>query len=91
MKKDELITAIAQETCLSKREVEAVFDSTFNQIGKAMVSGAEVRIMGFGAFGVKIRKAHMGRNPLTGESIEIPKRKVPIFIPSPTLKKSCDN
>lgn len=91
MKKDDLITAIAQDTCLSKREVEAVFDSTFDQIGKALVAGDEIRISGFGAFLVKTRKAHMGINPKTKEKIEIPARKVPVFRAAPTLKDACDN
>lgn len=91
MSRKELIDAIAKDTCLSKREVEAVFDATFDQIGKALVAGEGIRIMGFGAFSVKVRKAHTGRNPKTKETIEIPARKVPIFTASPTLKEACDN
>lgn len=91
MSKKELIDAIAKDTCLSKREVEAVFDATFDQIGKALVAGEGIRIMGFGAFSVKVRKAHTGRNPKTNESIEIPAKKIPVFIPSPSLKEACDN
>lgn len=91
MSRKELIDAIAKNTCLSKREVEAVFDATFEEIGRAMVSGEEVRIIGFGTFGVKTRKAHTGRNPKTNKSIEIPAKTVPNFKASATLKEACDN
>lgn len=71
MNKQELIDAIATETDLPKVQASAALDATIASIRKALKSGEEVKIAGLGTFKVAHRKATTGRNPRTGEEIQI--------------------
>ena len=71
MNKQELIDAIAAETDLPKVQASAALDATIASIRKALKSGEEVKIAGLGTFKVAHRKATTGRNPRTGEEIQI--------------------
>ncbi|MBN1826318.1 MAG: HU family DNA-binding protein [Candidatus Eisenbacteria bacterium] len=71
MNKGELIDRIAQMTNLSKRQTREVLDATFDTIKKNTKKKGGVQLAGFGTFSVSKRKARMGRNPQTGESIKI--------------------
>lgn len=72
MNKMDLIAAVAEETDLPRAKAAQVVDAVFDAIGKALKKEEEVRLLGFGTFATAKRKAATGRNPRTGEEIEIP-------------------
>lgn len=86
MNKKELITVVAETTGLPKKDVTAAVDSVFDKITEALVNGDKVKLHGFGNFEVRERAARKGRNPQTGEEIEIPASKTPAFKPAKALK-----
>ena len=86
MNKSELINAVAEKAALSKKDSEAAVAAALDAISAALAEGDEVRLVGFGTFEVKHRKARMGRNPHTKEQIEIPASKVPVFKAGKALK-----
>lgn len=80
MIRSELIQKIADENPhLSARDVERIVSTVFEEIISAMSRGDRVELRGFGAFSVKKRDARTGRNPRTGESVEIDEKHVPFF------------
>ena len=88
MNKNELISAVASSSGLSKGDATKVVDAVFNNITNSLSSGGEVRVVGFGTFSVANRKATTGRNPRTGESIQIPASRQPKFKAGKALKES---
>lgn len=88
MNKRELVGAIASATDLSRSNVEAVLESFVDQIGEALAKGDRVAIPGFGTFEVRSRAARTGRNPRTGETMEIAASQTPAFKPASALKQS---
>lgn len=86
MNKSELITEVAESTELSKKDVTKVVDAVFEAISSALQNGDKVQMVGFGNFEVRERSARKGRNPQTGEEIEIPASKIPAFKPGKALK-----
>ena len=88
MNKVDLIAKVAEETGLSKNDATRAVDSVFDIITKALKKGDEVRLVGFGTFNVSKRAASVGRNPRTGEQIEIPASKQPKFRAGKGLKDS---
>lgn len=86
MNKTELIAAAAEKTGLSKKDAEKALNAALEAITDALVKGDKVQVSGFGIFEVKEREARMGRNPRTGESMEIAASRVPSFKASKTLK-----
>ncbi len=87
MNKAQLIEAIAQESGLTKVESKRALETTLDIIHKQLKKKSEVRLVGFGTFSVKERKARKGINPRTGEPIKIKARRVPHFSPGAELKK----
>jgi len=85
MTKSNLIEAVSASTEKSKNDVEAVVNAVIEKIANALESGERVDHRGFGNFSVKERKARQGRNPKTGETIEIEARKAVGFKPSKEL------
>ncbi len=80
MTKSELILRIAERNPhLYQRDAELVVSAIFDAIVEALESGDRVELRGFGAFSVKYRKARTGRNPRTGESVEVDEKYVPFF------------
>ncbi|MGR3838154.1 MAG: integration host factor subunit beta [Cognatishimia sp.] len=80
MIRSELIQKIADENPhLYQRDVERIVNSIFDEITEAMARGDRVELRGFGAFSVKQRDARVGRNPRTGESVEVEEKHVPFF------------
>lgn len=75
MNKMELIADVANNAKLSKSDAAKALDALITVVTKALKKGEEVRIVGFGTFGVAVRKAGIGRNPRTGEEIKIAKKK----------------
>jgi DNA-binding protein HU-beta len=87
MNKSELIAKVAESTELSKKDVTNVVEAVFDAIAEALKNGEKVQLVGFGNFEVRERQARKGRNPQTGEEIEIPASKVPAFKPGKALKE----
>ncbi len=79
MNKAELIDAIALKANLSKKDADAALSATVAAITEALKGGDKVQLVGFGTFAVKARAARTGRNPKTGEAIEVAAAKVPTF------------
>mgnify|MGYP003559966301 CR=1 FL=1 len=88
MNKSELIDAIAQKGELTKVDAAKALDATLEAIGDALKAGDTVTLVGFGSFSVKERAARTGRNPKTGEELQIPASKVPSFKAGKGLKDS---
>lgn len=80
MIKSQLIQKLADENPhLYQRDVERIVSAVFEEITDALARGDRVELRGFGAFSVKERDARVGRNPRTGESVEVPEKRVPFF------------
>jgi integration host factor subunit beta len=79
MNKLELVQALKEINGLSKPEAQKVVDLFFNEMTKALAKGERVEIRGFCSFFVKKYKAYTGRNPKTGEKVEIKPKKLPFF------------
>lgn len=94
MNKAELVERVAQKTSMSTREARLVVDAIFDpdpQIGliaQELLAGGKVAISGFGTFEARGRKARTGRNPHTGESLQIPATRSPAFKAGKPLKET---
>lgn len=88
MNKTELIAAAAESTGLTKKDSEKVLNAAIDAITAALVHGDKVQVSGFGIFEVKERQARVGRNPRTGESMDIAASRVPSFKACKALKDS---
>ncbi|MBP1907495.1 DNA-binding protein HU-beta [Paenibacillus turicensis] len=86
MNKSDLITQVVESTELSKKDATKAVDAVFEAISTALQNGDKVQLVGFGNFEVRERSARKGRNPQTGEEIEIPASKIPAFKPGKALK-----
>lgn len=87
MNKAGLVGKIAGDTGLAKRDARNVVDAVVETVTDALVTGQKVTLVGFGSFDVIQRKARRGRNPQTGEELQIPARKVPRFRPGNSLRE----
>lgn len=86
MNKTELISAVAEAAGVSKKDTEQVLNAFFSTVQATLKQDDKVQIPGFGTFEVRERAARTGRNPHTGEAIEIAAAKVPAFKPGKSLK-----
>lgn len=86
MNKAQIIAAVAAESNISKKDAGSIIDSFLNNVGESLKSDQEVSIFGFGTFKVTERSARIGRNPKTGEDIQIAAKKVVSFKPMKALK-----
>ena len=86
MNKNDLVSAVASGTGMSKADSVKAVEGVFDAISGALSSGGDVRIVGFGTFSVANRKATTGRNPRTGQAIQIPASKQPKFKAGKGLK-----
>jgi DNA-binding protein HU-beta len=86
--KTEITNAVAEATELSKKDAGKAVDAVLDAITAALNSGDKVQLIGFGNFEVRERAARKGRNPQTGEEIEISATRVPAFKPGKQLKDS---
>ena len=88
MIRSELIQRIAEENPhLYQRDVERIVNTIFGEIIRAMSAGDRVELRGFGAFSTKRRDARTGRNPRTGESVEVDAKSVPFFKTGKALRE----
>ncbi len=79
MTKNELLNTLATETGLKKKEIGSVLDALRNTIYKTLKTDYKIKLDGLGVFQLKDRKARVGRNPATGEAVNIPAKKVVKF------------
>lgn len=88
MSKASLVNDVATATGLSKKQASEAVDALLSSIKANLAAGEKVQLIGFGSFEVRERAARKGRNPQTGEEIEIPATKVPAFKPGKSLKSA---
>ncbi|WP_223069026.1 HU family DNA-binding protein [Paenibacillus caui] len=88
MNKTDLINNISSKSGLTKRDVEAVLNELLNEITDTLADGGKVQLIGFGTFETRKRASRTGRNPQTGENIEIPESNVPAFKAGNKLKEA---
>ncbi|MBN2372738.1 integration host factor subunit beta [bacterium] len=91
MTKADLILEIAKQTSLTKKESETVIKTVFESINNALSSGDKVELRGFGSFRVRDRKSRQGRNPKTGDTVNVPAKRVPFFKAGKELRSLVDN
>ncbi|CEF56554.1 HU family DNA-binding protein [Acetobacter ghanensis] len=91
LNKQELVSAVAEAVDLPKAKAGEVVDAVFGAIEKALSKKQEVRLVGFGTFVTATRKAAKGRNPRTGEEIDIPASTSVRFKPGKALKDAVSN
>ncbi|MBU0729092.1 MAG: integration host factor subunit beta [Proteobacteria bacterium] len=87
MNKSELIEAIAQETNMPLREASIVTNTILDSMVDSLAAGDNIEIRGFGSFMIKIYESYFGRNPKTGEKIQVPPKKLPFFKVGKELKE----
>ena len=86
MNKTELVAAMAEQTNLSKKDAEAALKAFIDVVSEELKKGEKVQLVGFGTFEVSERAAREGRNPQTGETMEIKASKTPKFKAGKALK-----
>ena len=86
MNKNDLVSNVARATGLSKADAGKAVDGILSTVANELSNGGEVRLVGFGTFSVAHRKASQGRNPRTGERIQIPASNLPKFKAGKALK-----
>jgi integration host factor subunit beta len=86
MTKADLVEEVAKVTELTRKDSEVIVDTLFESVIKALKAGDKLEVRGFGSFRVRQRNARVGRNPKTGEKVEVPAKRVPYFKPSKELK-----
>ena len=88
MNKSELISEVAEKAGMTKKDTEKVVNAVFESVTDALTKGEKVQLIGFGTFDLRTRKAREGRNPATGDVIQIPQATVPVFKAGKALKES---
>jgi integration host factor subunit beta len=84
--KADLIEEVLRVTELPRKESETIVETIFDSIIDALQKGDKIEIRGFGSFRTRERRGRVGRNPKTGEKVEVPAKKIPFFKPSKELK-----
>ncbi|PLX89565.1 MAG: integration host factor subunit beta [Desulfuromonas sp.] len=91
MNKSELVEALSIKKNLTYKKAEEIVNLVFDSMSDALVNDDRIEIRGFGSFMVKDYKAYMGRNPKTGEIIEVKPKKLPFFKVGKELKERVDS
>src|SRR6266481_1708621 len=86
MTKADLIKDVARAVETSGKDAEDIVDTIFENIVKSLRAGDKIEIRGFGSFRTRQRNARIGRNPKTGDRVDVPAKKIPFFKPSKELK-----
>src|SRR5690349_22108929 len=86
MTKADLVEEVAKVTELTRKDSEVIVDILFESVIRALRGGDKLEVRGFGSFRVRQRNARVGRNPKTGDKVEVPAKRVPYFKPSKELK-----
>lgn len=85
--KADLVEEVARVTQLTKKQAEAIVNLVFQTIVESLRSGRKIELRGFGSFRIRNRGARLGRNPKTGERVEVPPKRIPYFKPGKELKE----
>ncbi|MBI3091305.1 MAG: integration host factor subunit beta [Candidatus Tectomicrobia bacterium] len=91
MTKAELVEQVAQNINLTKKQTETIINTLFKSITEALRDGDKVELRGFGSFRIRQRDPREGRNPKTGETVQIPAKKVPFFKAGKELREMVDS
>ena len=86
MTKADLIDEVSRLAELTRKDSEVIVETIFDSVVRSLRAGDKIEIRGFGSFRTRQRKPRMGRNPKTGEQVEVPAKKIPFFKPSKELK-----
>ena len=87
MTKAELVDEVARVVQLTKKQAETIVNIVFDSIVESLRAGQKIELRGFGSFRLRSRKSRTGRNPKTGERVEVPSKKIPYFKPGKELKE----
>ncbi|MBQ8416935.1 MAG: HU family DNA-binding protein [Clostridia bacterium] len=87
MTKSQWIDAAAKESGMTKKQLNDAYDALAKVFGERIAEGESVQLSGFGTFSVRKREARTGRNPKTGETLQIPSTRRLVFLPAKTLKE----
>lgn len=90
MNKSDLIEALAKQAELPIRKSEEIVNLVFDTMSRALIAGDRIEIRGFGSFMVKTYQGYTGRNPKTGEKIEVHEKRLPFFKTGKELKENVD-
>jgi integration host factor subunit beta len=91
MTRSDLVEALSERfNQLGQRDAELAVKAILESIGDALVTGQRIEIRGFGSFSVNQRPPRVGRNPRSGESVQIPAKRVPHFKPGKALREAVD-
>jgi integration host factor subunit beta len=85
--KADLVEEVARVTQLTKKQAESIVNLVFQTIVESLRSGRKIELRGFGSFRIRNRGARIGRNPKTGERVEVPPKRIPYFKPGKELKE----
>ncbi len=91
MNKSELVETLSLENNLTYKKSEQIVNLIFDTMSQALIDNERIEIRGFGSFMVKEYKAYMGRNPKTGEIIQVSEKKLPFFKVGKELRERVDN
>lgn len=86
MTKADLIEEVSRFAELTRKDSEVIVETIFDSVVRALRSGDKIEIRGFGSFRTRQRKPRVGRNPKTGDRVDVPAKKIPFFKPSKELK-----
>lgn len=86
MTKADLVDKVTALGDLTRRDGEVIVDTLFESVVAALKSGDKIEVRGFGSFRTRQRKSRTGRNPKTGEKVDVPAKRVPFFKPSKELR-----
>lgn len=86
MTKADLVERVTRLGDLTRRDSEVIVETVFDSVIAALQSGDKIEIRGFGSFRIRQRNPRIGRNPKTGERVEVPAKRVPYFKPSKELR-----
>jgi integration host factor subunit beta len=86
MTKADLIDEVSRVAELTRKDSETIVESIFDSVVRSLRAGDKIEIRGFGSFRTRQRNARVGRNPKTGDRVEVPPKKIPYFKPSKELK-----
>jgi integration host factor subunit beta len=86
MTKADLIDEVSRIAELTRKDSEVIVESIFDSVVRSLRTGDKIEIRGFGSFRTRQRKPRVGRNPKTGDRVEVPAKKIPYFKPSKELK-----
>ncbi len=91
MTKAELVDQVARTTQLTKKHAEIIVNTIFDSIVDSLRGGEKIELRGFGSFRIRNRGSRIGRNPKTGDRVEVPPKRIPYFKPGKELRELLNN